>query len=229
MKILSWNIWKGTHLEDVIITLRNEDPDVILLQEVKKDSEDQGEIIAQRMGYNHVFCGAYTTERYDPPFTLGNAILSKKEITSQNCLQLSSLTDYQGKSDTEPRGAASCQIGDLTFISTHIGYPLVEHETSEIQKKQIHNLLNAAPQERCIITGDFNSIPQSEAVKIIEKKYTNTDNTDIDTRFEERDGKIKKGRIDYIFVTPDIMFDTFKITPSTASDHSFLTLEISNE
>ncbi len=226
MKLLSWNIWKGKNLDRVITTLKDENPDVICLQEVKEDDTNQAKVIAENIGYNYIYCGAYTTERYDPPFTLGNAILTKQEITSQSCLQLSSLTDYQGKSDTEPRGAVICQIDDVTFVSAHIGYPLREIETTDIQKKQLQNLLNATPRKKCVIAGDFNSIPQSDVVKMLEEVYKNTDNSDADTRFETREGKIKKGRIDYIFVTSDIKFASFKITPSQASDHSLLTLEI---
>lgn len=229
MKLLSWNIWKGKHLDKVIQTLKSESPDVMCLQEVKENDTNQAKVIAENLGYNYFYCGAYTTERYDPTFTLGNAILTKKDITSQSCVQLSSLTDYQGKSDTEPRGAVVCQIDGITFTSAHIGYPLVESETTPIQKKQTQNLLKAIPREKCVIAGDFNSIPQSEVIKMLEEEYMNVDNSDIDTRFEEREGMIKKGRIDYIFVTPDIKFNNFKITPSQASDHSFLTLEITNK
>jgi len=54
IKVLSWNIWCGTYLEEVIKFLKKADADIIALQEVSIDERGNlSEIIAKRLGYKH--------------------------------------------------------------------------------------------------------------------------------------------------------------------------------
>jgi exonuclease III len=59
LKILSWNIWCGTYLDEVIKFLKIADSDIIALQEVAEDNRGNiSEIIAKELGYKYV----YTTD-----------------------------------------------------------------------------------------------------------------------------------------------------------------------
>src|SRR3989344_3149830 len=90
LKLLSWNIWCGTYLDEVIKFLKTTNADIIALQEVAEDERGNiSKIIADKLGYKYV----YTTDidmplKYLPNYKkddegtkkMGNAILSKYEI-----------------------------------------------------------------------------------------------------------------------------------------------------
>ena len=55
VKILSWNIWCGTYLDEVTEFLKNANADIIALQEVVEDERGNlVEIIAKELGYKYV-------------------------------------------------------------------------------------------------------------------------------------------------------------------------------
>ncbi|PIT89096.1 MAG: hypothetical protein COU27_02105 [Candidatus Levybacteria bacterium CG10_big_fil_rev_8_21_14_0_10_36_7] len=226
MKILSWNIWKGTFFDKVLTELEKIDADILCLQEVKIDSNtNQAEKIAEKFGYNKVAFSVFTTDRHTPVYTQSNTILSKKKIESFEKKYLSTLLEYKKDSTTEPRGALKVNIDDFTIICTHLGFSQHLLQPTNLQKKQLTELKKLIPKQKCILAGDFNSGPESEIIKNLEKVIKNTDNSDTPTRNALKDGE-GEGRIDYIFVTPDIKFKKFEIIKTDASDHNILTLTL---
>lgn len=226
MKLISWNIWRGKHLDSVIKTLKEQSADIICLQEIKEQEDvNQAARIATELNLNHTFCKAFTTDINPPYYTLGNAILSKHELKHSQCIELSSKDAYQGNRYTEPRSAALAEINGMTIVSTHIGFPNEDGTMTETQKTQITTLLNMV-NTKTIIAADVNSDLKSEAVLTLEAKLTNTDTANTPTIKEERDGETREERIDYIFTTEDIKASNFQIIDTKASDHTILSCEI---
>src|SRR5256885_2098271 len=79
VKLLSWNIWGGRYLDDVIAFLKMSNADIIGLQEVIEfqSSKNMAEEIAEQLGYECVFYKAGTIDKNGKSYNLGNAILSK--------------------------------------------------------------------------------------------------------------------------------------------------------
>lgn len=233
IKLLSWNIWHGKYLKEVIEFLKKADADIIALQEVveteEPKKENQAEIIAQALGYNFVFFKAFTTERHHPSYSQGNAILTKFKIKESKGVFLSDLSHYRGNAETEPRIALETHLeiaGEkLQVINTHLAYSH-ELKPSEMRHRQLNKLLTLIDKEKAVLMGDFNSTPETEVIKKVEEVLVNADpksNQPTWSVFEnEYHGFKVKGleyRIDYIFVSPDISVETFKIEDTKASDH----------
>lgn len=235
MKVVTWNIWKGKYLAEVIHTLKTLKADIISLQEVKAYEQDTtynniGEIIAQELGYHFTYCKSFTTDRHTPSFDQGNAILCKYPFVKTNCHFLSTLEDYQGNAATEPRTAVEVEIalpsGNLTILNTHLGYSEDLSDTP-LQLQQVKRLLQIVPEKRALLMGDFNALPTSTVIKKIETTLINTDKElTAPTRIDEIDGEKNGAHIDYIFTTEDISFSDFTIHPTQASDHTPLTVTV---
>lgn len=220
MKLVSWNIWKGTHLEKVVDELGKLNADVICLQEVKEDQANQAEKIAIKLKYNFVYFPIFITDRHTPSYTLGNAILTRYTIANPQHIYLSDLSNYTGNSTAEPRGAIKARIGKYTVICTHLGFSK-DLVSTQIQIAQLNNLLPLLKSSKLILAGDFNSIPDSKIIKKIEEILINSDNSSTPTRNALKEGEEER-RIDYIFTSPDIKIKRFKIQQTSASDHNIL-------
>ncbi|MBI2600655.1 endonuclease/exonuclease/phosphatase family protein [Candidatus Daviesbacteria bacterium] len=233
LKVLSWNIWKGQHLDKIIEVLEKESADIIGLQEIKvQDGTNIAEIIAEKLGYDFVYCKAYTTDRHTPPYDLGNAVLSKFSITENECILLSTLEDYKKEEAamTEPRGACIAKIningGEITFISTHLAFSL-ECKPVAIREIQLNTLLKVIDKKNTVLMGDFNSVPESDVVRKLSEKLINTDPEMKELSWiNYRDPNKTKYRIDYIFTTPDLKAENFQIVETDASDHYPLLIDL---
>ncbi len=236
MKIVSWNIWKGKYFKQIIMDLKKLDADIIGLQEVKVYEENNknqniAEMISRKLNYQYIYCKSFTTDRHTPSFEIGNAILSRYPIISSKCHILSTLKEYKGSAETEPRTAVEIKIKfstkELTVFNTHLGYSSDLSDTL-LQKEQIHKLINVLPNKTTVLMGDFNALPQSEIIRKIEEKMANTDDIlQTPTRIEEKEGLRKEVRIDYIFTSKDMTFSNFQIHETSASDHRPLSVQLS--
>jgi len=231
MKLLTWNIWKGRHLDGVIDLLKKESPDIIALQEIKEiDGKNQARIIAETLGYEYIYCKSFRTDRHTPLYDLGNAVLSKFPITSTACHFLSKMDKYENSSKTEPRTAVEVNISykgrSLRVIATHLGYS-DNFGDSEIRMYQLDNLLKIIGDKECVLLGDFNSLPNSRVVSQLEEKLQNVDQDITEMSYTNmKDPEKKQYRIDYIFLDKSIPFQNFRIIKTDASDHNTLSIEI---
>jgi endonuclease/exonuclease/phosphatase family metal-dependent hydrolase len=235
MKIMSWNIWKGKFLDKVIAQIEQETPDVVCLQEVIEQEIDGQRVnsaqrIASKLGYEFVYCKAFTTDRHTPVFDIGDAILSKVPILSSSCHFLSTLEEYQGSAVSEPRTAVKVEVktstGTVSIITCHLGYSEKFQET-DIRNTQLDRLLSLIPKTSAILTGDFNSQPDSRTLRILNNSLTNTDRDQTEYSYTDmKEENHPEYRIDYIFTTADVASKDFQILPTDASDHSPLTVEI---
>lgn len=231
LKVISWNIWHGKYLEKIIKFLAEQKPDVIALQEVNESEklENIAKQIADRLNYNFVFCNAFETDRHDDKYKMGNAILTKFKITKSKCHFLSSVDLYKGDAETEPRVALEVflKAGDQNFriITVHLAYSY-RFKNSKMRNLQVENLLKLLPGEKTILMGDFNSHPDGEAVQKINAVMMNADrelNQPTLTVYPfDYKGFVETKlthRIDYIFTSPDVRVQSFKVEESDGSDH----------
>lgn len=236
MKLLSWNIWRGKHINRVIETLREIDADIIGLQEVVVKYEDNMQVdyasfIAKSLGYEYFFCESFKTDKHTPPYGIGNALLYKTNARGQQCRFLSDVKEYRGNAETEPRTVVSCDVVDdqgktLSIFNTHLGHSQ-NLQTTNYQRKQSNKLLELVSKRQTVVMGDFNCLPTSEVVNKIINNFVHADN-DLSrpTRFEERGGKVSEDRVDYIFVSKDVTVSRFEVIDTRASDHSLLIADI---
>jgi endonuclease/exonuclease/phosphatase family metal-dependent hydrolase len=225
VKVLSWNIWHGKNLDQIIELIKREEPDIIALQEAI-ESDDRANIahtIAQTLNYEAFFYPAFTTDRHEPAYTIGNAVLSKFPLKSGRCIVLSSLAEYQKTSETEPRVACVSQI-DIDGTSVDVVSVQLAHTDSRqptlIHHNQLDNLLNGLKTNQTIVAGDFNTLPDSSIIKALNNVLVNTDSSpQMPTKKDFKGNEVAEFRIDYIFTTPDIKTQSFKILESDASDH----------
>ena len=94
LRLLSWNIERGYKLDDVIRILKQEDADIIALQEIdigceRSESKDTGRIIAQALELNYAFICEFEelkshvrTSSSQGGGVHGNGILSKFDFGS---------------------------------------------------------------------------------------------------------------------------------------------------
>src|SRR5947199_24580 len=100
IKVLSWNIWQGYHLDLILETLREQNPDIIGLQEVpEKDGTNVAQVLAEKLQYHCAYFRAIDMTRLGTP--MGNAILSKLPIAESKRHFLSEPELYKGDAETE--------------------------------------------------------------------------------------------------------------------------------
>jgi endonuclease/exonuclease/phosphatase family metal-dependent hydrolase len=236
--VLSWNIWYGKRLHDVITTLKHTDFDIAGLQEITQKNENNTIIntaatISSELHLEYAYAKAFRSNRHTPPYDLGNAVLSKFAVKGYFPHMLSDQDHYDTSSplraiETEPRNAIEAIFNhdgvEFHVFSTHLGFS--EGLATDMQLYQVEQLLSKLPDKRTILMGDFNSNPESEVIKKMEEKLTNTDpNNHITWKNMKKDGH-PASKIDYIFVTPDIKVLDFKVLHSDASDHLPLLAEL---
>ena len=231
MKIMTWNIWGGRHIDGVMSLIEEENPDVIGLQEVKEIAgENMAETIAAKFGYHVAYCRSFTTDRHTPVYTLGNAILSKSPSKNKTCHILSTIDEYLGSAATEPRTAVEIESEHsgkpLRILTTHLGYSDKFGE-SAFRDEQIKKLLPLITKSPCILMGDFNSIPGSKTVTEIEKYLVNADNEKTAFSYTDmKDPDKTTYRIDYIFADKSISLKDFKMHDTHATGHRPRTVEL---
>ena len=229
IKVLSWNIWCGTYLDEVIKFLQTANADIVALQEVAEDDRGNiSKIIADKLGYKYV----YTTDidmplKYLPnnksdderTIKMGNAILSKYEIINSKEHQL-----IENKARTVIEADIKIENTILNVFSIHLRH--THQKQLDWQDLQAENLLKLLPKENTIVMGDFNSLPESDVIKKVSGLFKNTEvgnqtNTWSVYKYGCNECLIDKViyKLDYIFTSKDLRTDSFKVYNSKASDH----------
>ena len=96
--------------------------------------------------------------------------------------------------------------------------------------KQSEYILKAAQRKDIptIIVGDFNLLPETKSIKMLDKKYRNlvVENNITSTRPDVRKGKeLGSSVVDYIFVDERIKVNKFEVIKTEISDHYPLVLD----
>jgi len=231
IKVISWNIWGGKYLDQVISFLKEADVDIIALQEVIED-DDGGNTaltISKVLGYECVFnLGTSMSSKWSGPerspekiINFGNAVISRHKIISSTNHHLS---------DKRIAVRADIQIGTsvLHAYSIHLKHQHVEKPDPQSglrQKEQINTLLKVLPLEKTVVMGDFNSQQGSYPILAMNKSFVDSEKgVPTPTWMVYKEGcsicppKVEY-KFDYIFTSKEIKVVSFNVSDSKASDH----------
>jgi endonuclease/exonuclease/phosphatase family metal-dependent hydrolase len=173
LKVITWNIERGSAYDAVLTVLRRLDPDVVLLQEVDRDCRRTGyrnvaRDLAAALDMNWVAAGEFQelgeSGSRDVPAITGQAILSKYAIHDAAGLRFKAQDRWRWSiNPAQPRRggriALRARSGGVVFYNTHIesggNERLKQRQMSEIVADQAR----AAQDTPIIIAGDFNNQP----------------------------------------------------------------------
>jgi endonuclease/exonuclease/phosphatase family metal-dependent hydrolase len=171
LKVMTYNIHYGVgrdnryRLDRIIAIIKNEDPDVVALQEVDKNLsrtnfDDQPRIIADALGMHFHHC----VNRRIGDGEFGIATLSRFPIWENQRYDLSFQPRFRIRY-IEPRGALHSDIilhsAHLHVFNVHLGLSIREriYQRRKLLSESI--LLNGTLQKPTVILGDFNDRPIS--------------------------------------------------------------------
>ena len=143
----------------------------------------------------------------------GNAILSKFNIKSAETIMIPDPEPKTGDDYYETRCILKVKFDNsLTVMVVHFGLNKDEQENA------VDAIMKNLEDEKCILMGDFNALPDNTVLTPIREKMK--DAADCFERdlfsFPSDNPNIK---IDYIFVTPDIEVTEADIPEFVVSDH----------
>ncbi len=228
LRVVSWNLHYGVtpgltggpavDLDATAAYIRDQDADVVLLQEVERGwvlagGTDLLQYLADALDMNYVYAGAHDLQ-------FGNAILSRYEITDADMIRLPYGAGPQGRSAV--LGTVETSAGPIQFVSVHL-----QHKDDDATRvEEVQALLAALkPVPARMIAGDYNDTPDSRAVALmLEAGYVSAQ----DELWHEQDtyvGSDFNARIDYQFLD-GVTGSGFGIGDSPRSDHLNLALTV---
>ena len=248
MKLISVNIWvKLDNCSSVIAFLRSENADIICLQEVSstpswnQSKYNKKQYIDQELSLLYPFCyrwplfstSSLGTSARDVWWVMeqGNYILSKLPILEWKNefyhKEYSYITDWSDwRSSNHGRALTSAKIKTPhwdVFIANVHGCRTSDKLWTERTKKQIDFFINTcAKYEQVILVWDFNLLPETEEIKLIDSLYTNAGKKYwiTATRSDFNDWLDKWNQIvDYILISQKLKINTFTVPNLPISDH----------
>jgi endonuclease/exonuclease/phosphatase family metal-dependent hydrolase len=228
VSVVSWNIWLGKHYSEVIDFLREQNADIIGLQELESGGDlDQAGRIGKHLGYECVFYPSF-----EAPVNTGkgDAVLSRYRILETARHFLSPSVNYDETPTMEPRIAVEAVIDldglKLTAFSTHLAYA-AHFASSPAQAAQAETLANlVGGKEKTILMGDFNARPESHTVRTIASTLKHADvNLSVPTftvyahEYQDHRTADLTDRVDYIFASTDVEIVEAGVGVSEGSNH----------
>ena len=191
--------------------------DIIGLQEMRDESDDaeyqaQAKIIAEKLGFYYYFAEAI---RFDGKNPYGNALISRYPIISAETILIPDpvVPEYDGYYETRCLLKATIDVDDgLKVLVSHFGLNPDEHRNA------VETIVSNIETERCVLMGDFNVQPDNKVLEpIMERLYDTAEQFDEPKYSFPSD--IPNVKIDYIFVSKDILVSGADIPEVIASDH----------
>lgn len=239
MKLVQLNAWGGrlgAQVKDLLIA---ENPDIVCLQEIIDVEGHPGLFTSLRelqdgASIKYSFHSPVMSFRYmDKTASFGNGIISKLSMKGQETIftNLDYVENFSfDEHDYNIRNLQHAIIpinNKDVHILNHHGHHVREHKNGTTdtlrQCMQITSYINSLSGP-IILTGDFNLVPDSESIKLINKRLRNLPKEHKLTT--TRNHLTTKTEVcDYIFVSDDIIVDNFYMSPDVVSDHAALVLE----
>ncbi|GEM_PF-507843 len=229
LKIISINIhtaknWNGIFdLDSLVEFLKSEDPDIIGMQEVDRNWSKRSMFLdlctelSSRLNMYH----AYSASLERAQGYYGNLILSKYPIVQSRAEKLPSTLETR----SFVYGQVYLAGAWINIINTHLGLSEVDRY---LQASKIDHFSKGL-KGPLIIMGDFNAEASDPGVQIL--KQNKQDLQEMSEycswgTFRAQSGQLT-GRIDYILVSNEFEYQSFKIVDNYISDHLPLIAEIS--
>lgn len=256
MKLLNLNIGikidNNKEVKDLIVDGAY---DIVALQEVMRKKEDtvyeqydSSTFIKNNTDYKYHFFGPLwyathheknniMTKDFGGLTEQGNEVLSKYPIIeSSNIFYYQDYAEFKDttnfRKEDHPRAfidmIIKIQDKEIQIINIH-GIWNKDKIGDERTKNQSEVLLSHIREDiPCIITGDFNLLPNTESIEIINKKMINLiEKYNIKSTRPAFDDGLDKGNIicDYIFVNDKVKVNGLKVLNTEISDHLPLILD----
>jgi endonuclease/exonuclease/phosphatase family metal-dependent hydrolase len=224
LRVMTFNIHYGEgkdgiqDLSRIAEVIRECDADIVGLQEVdnlnpRSRFVNQAKWLADELG---MYC-AYGVNLSIGPVQYGNAVLSKFPIEFYENIPLPT-------SGFEPRGCLWTQIDvggcQIAFLVTHLGL------SKDERARQINSIIEMLEKITVpiILVGDWNNVPDSEEVSsvasVLKDVYAGTDSNCEEEAATFAFGTRKPNvRIDYMFVSSEIVVMEVKTIETQVSDH----------
>jgi endonuclease/exonuclease/phosphatase family metal-dependent hydrolase len=241
MKVISLNTFSGRIYEPLMkFFAEHKDVDVFCLQEVHHESEGKEKVFLDdalnlfndisKVLPNHT--GIFQPNLED---FWGLAMFIKKDIKVLSAESIKTFHHDESKvmsDDNYPRHLQHIILEldgeQVSIINLHGIHGAGKADIPE-RLEQFNNTANVIKSidHRCIVCGDFNLLPETESLKMIEqtglknliKEYNITSTR---TTMYTKPDKYA----DYVLVSPNIKVKDFKVLPDEVSDHAPLYLEV---
>lgn len=219
--------------ERIARVIARHDPDIIALQELdsgraRSQGMDQAKMIAKLLDMEHHFHSVHTVKEEK----FGNAVLSRFPL---KLVRAGSLPRYSEHNYFEPRGVLwveiQCFNTSLYLMNTHLSFWKQEQKKQAAALCGIDWLGSKTCEGHTVLCGDLNALPQSPACRSVREKLE-----DVQLKATKHKplktwtGHFPLGRIDHIFVSPQIEVLKVEVPSSRleklASDHLPLIAEI---
>lgn len=223
IRVLNWNIHHGTGMDGVYDLRRiadlidRSDADLVAIQEVDKhlssrsDCDDQPQRLAERLNMHVNYAANITDYESDceKQSKYGTAILTKRKypILESKHYELPTPQVEEGASN-EPRGLQETTVrvedSKVRFYTTHL-----DHLFERRRMAQVEAILDATANipDPQVITGDFNSVPDSPSIEAMTNEYVDVfasvGNGESDTYPAIYTDSAPEKRIDYVFTSDD--------------------------
>lgn len=247
MKLITLNTWAGRVKEPFEVFLKShaDFTDIFCFQEIFNDLDEDistEDYINHAEGNRHILREvADILTNFDVYFcpvesnVYGIAIFLKKgmEIIASGEVMLYENPSYD-PSDPASDHSRKMQwvhikngTKDAIIMNIHGHWdPSGKSDTSNRieQSNIINKFIETTGNVPKIMVGDFNLLPETESIKMLEKNFTNliTKYNIPTTRTELYTGDDKHA--DYVFVSPEVLVEKFEALPDVVSDHVPLAL-----
>ncbi len=233
-------MWNGRLERAIVNFLKEEQPDIICLQEVVSLEGGAGgwffmtlEDLTDQLNTNKLYAPFLNFNFMNRKAEVGNAILSNLPMTHEATIFTGG--EYlEGFDSTETSG----NINNLLHVSfnlpagklnvlTHHGHlvPGTKEGNEETvrQSRMIADYVTTL-DEAVILTGDFNLSPSSESIGILSEVLTNLS---VENNLASTYSEFGKNQevCDYIFVNNEVDVKSFSVSQTIVSDHLALIME----
>jgi len=235
LSVLQWNVWFRERADHIMSVLREQDADIVCLQELTQDSYVNPGIDIPACIAAHGYAHDYRQTLKHPGdqyYHMGNGIFSKYPIRERHHVYL----QYEGTMAGEAHEnrvyleiTIETPVGFLTIGTAHLSFEpeLLETEATQLLRAIQHH------RERYIFTGDLNVLPNAPVVSMLSEQFIpvgpDYNHGTWPTKPYSFNGVTVPGlsrRLDYLFATRDITVPHSSIIQTSYSDHLPIRLEI---
>ena len=235
ISILQWNILFTEKHENILKLVREIQPDVACFQEFTYKNEFYNpttDLSEAMRGWDYEeFAVVTRRDTNKAGLFQGDAIFSRLPIVKRRAVNVRDgdldATDFSKEIRSYLKIVACANGKNLTVGTTHLSYsPRFEQNDDKISEAK--NLLSEIEgnRENFILTGDFNSLPNSFLVRELSKKLQNAapdfrEPTWTTKPFDYQDFQADAldWRLDYVFATRDVKVAKSEIIATDFSDH----------
>ena len=166
-RLMTYNVHQGFNasqipsLDQIVATISQESPDVLVLQEVARgwmidEQHDVLSVIAQRLEMYYTFLPTIGD-------LYGNAVLSRYPMTDVKRVQYERLPGFHN----QPRGALFVRIGDLLVVGTHLDHT---SDGTFVRQDQVRAILREVGDAAAVVVaGDLNAEPADIEIRLFDQ------------------------------------------------------------